>query len=475
MNGRLVLIVGAGVKPSKSNVKPASSSAKMGDVERRAALVRLGADVLADTLIKLTPWNKEVDETVERLVCVPERNVARFKDRLANLSCMDAFIDWRGLSGFAHEIEFLLADLKASITVGRTGFELVIFFFDSEKDILENCDDDGVVGDVFQNDAVDLLGYFGANCDDKEWLCDALMRLYAQDSYGVRSAIFDNAAQYLPVENVRELIDRLQKERQNEPKDYEKQRWSSAIESLARQLNDPELFEQARRARQQTLSPKDVCDIARMRFDTGDAQAALCILQEVITTSTGSHEYNQLLLAIHRKLKNKNEESVLAWRMFKEHRSQESLKTLLQAIGKDQRKTVIEKEAQEVLVSKALSYTDAEFLIGCGLLDEAEQYLWDRADQLQGGFYSHILPLAEAMEKDGRFLIATMLYRGLLNAILDRAYAKAYHHGVDYLRKLDAMARTVTRWQNLVPHAGYIQELRISHGRKSSFWGQYEH
>jgi hypothetical protein len=161
--------------------------------------------------------------------------------------------------------------------------------------------------------------------------------------------------------------------------------------------------------------------------------------------------------------------------MFREHRSEESLQTLLRAIGKDQRSLVIKKQAQEILSEKALSYTDAEFLISCNMLDDADKYIWDRASQLRGGFNSHILPLAKAMENNRRFLTATILYRALLDAILARAYAKAYHHGVDYLRKLDAMAKEVKAWKNIVPHPGYIQELRISHGRKSSFWGQYEH
>ncbi len=458
----------------KTTLKGAVALAKTADTDRRTALVKLGVEALADTLIKLAPQNKEVDETIERLVCTPDENAARFEHRLANLSCMDDFVDWRGLSAFVHELQFLLAELKASVTDGRTGFELVVLFFESEQDIFENCDDDGLVGAVFQNDAVEFLGYFGSRCEDKDWLCDELMRLYEQDSFGVRSGIFDNTAQYLSEEKIRLLAVRLQRELQQEPKDYEKRRWLSAIESLARQLKDPDLFEQARRWGRQKLSSEDTCDIARIWFEADDAETALFLLQDIGSECVRSHGYNELLLAIHTKLGNRSEQSMVAWRMFREHRCQDSLNALLQVIGKDQRNLVVGKQAQEILAEKRLSYSDAEFLIDCGLLDEADKYIWDRASQLRGGFYSHILPLAKAMEKDRRFLTATILYRALLDAILARAYAKAYHHGVDYLRKLDAMAKEINLWKNVVPHAGYIQELRISHGRKSSFWVQYE-
>jgi len=456
----------------KHEAEPAIA-ARTSDVERRPALVKLGAETLADALINLSRSNKEVDETLERLISTPDKNAERFKNRLANLSCFDEFVDWRALSAFVHELEFLLAELKAGVTNGPIGFELVVSFFDSEREILENCDDSGSVGAVFQNDAVELLGHFGASCDDKNWLCDQLMRLFEHDSYGVRSTIFDNAAQYLPEENVRLLITRLEQARQNKSQDYERQRWSTAIESLARQLKDVELFEQARRGKSQALSPDDIYEIARMRFDGGDAQTALSLVQEIDITR--SHKYGELMLAIHEKLGNKDEQTAVAWRMFRQYRTLESLNALLEIIGEEQRNTVIQKQAQEILDDKGMSYGDAEFLIGCGLLDEAEKYLWEHASQLRGGFYSHVLPLAEAMEKDGRLIIATVLYRALLNALLERAYAKAYHHGVDYLLKLDTMAKEIKQWQNIVPHAGYFQELRISHGRKSSFWSQYEH
>lgn len=455
----------------KNSVAPV----KTADAERRAALIELGAEILADTLIRLAPWSHEVDETIERLVSNSANNVSRFKHRLSNLSCLDEFVDWRRLNIFVRELEFLLAELKASVTDGRTGFELVVFFFNSEQEIFANCDDDGSVGSVFQNDAVELLAYFGSRCDDKDWLCDELMHLYQQDLFGVRSKVFDNVAQYLPEEHIRQLIARLQLARQQEPKDYERRRWSLAIESLARQLKEPEIFEQARRWGRQSISPEDALDIAQMWFDCGDAETALSLLQEFSAVQARSHRCSKLLLAIHEKLGNKGKQATIAWRLFKEHRSEESLQALLQVIGGEQRNLVIKKQAKEILSEREFSYTDAAFLISCGLLDEAEKYIWERASQLRGDFYFHVLPLAQAMETNRRFLTATILYRSLLDAILARAYAKAYHHGVDYLRKLEAMAEKIKLWQDMVPHAGYIQELRISHGRKSSFWGQYEH
>jgi len=339
---------------------------------------------------------------------------------------------------------------------------------------LNNCDDDGHVGCVFQNDAVDLLAHFGAHCADKDWLCDELLRLYGQDAYGVRSNLFNNVSLYIPEEQLRQLVDRLRHGQQKELQDYESHRWASAIESIARQLRDPVLFEQARRSMRATLSADDICAIAQVRFDAGDAQSALSLLQEAAIPSMRSYEYDQLLLAIHKKLNNAKETSAITWSLFRQHRSLESLDTLLKTIGADQRPAVIWKESQTILSLKELSYTDAKFLIDCGLMDEAEQYLWKRTGQLKDGFYGDILDLAEAMKMNRRFLMATVLYRALLDAILVRAYAKAYHHGVDYLQTLDAIAMQIRDWDSLIQHTEYVKDLRVSHKRKSSFWIQYE-
>src|SRR3989304_7535704 len=92
--------------------------------------------------------------------------------------------------------------------------------------------------------------------------------------------------------------------------------------------------------------------------------------------------------------------------------------------------------------NRTLSYSDAAVLIEMGRMDEAEPYLLDRIDQLNGDFYGSLLPLAEAMEADGRPLPATVLYRALLDSILRRAQTKTYQHGVRYLKKLDRLAQS---------------------------------
>jgi hypothetical protein len=114
------------------------------------------------------------------------------------------------------------------------------------------------------------------------------------------------------------------------------------------------------------------------------------------------------------------------------------------------------------------------FLVETGHLDAAEAYLLKRTAELDGDFYSGLLPLAEAMEAGGRLLCASIIYRALLDSILRRAYSKAYNHGVSYLKKLDMLAPAVSNWRGFGSHDLYIKHLRVQHARKRSFWPRYE-
>jgi hypothetical protein len=107
-------------------------------------------------------------------------------------------------------------------------------------------------------------------------------------------------------------------------------------------------------------------------------------------------------------------------------------------------------------------------------MDDAESYILSRAGELDGDFYSSLVPLAKSMDAEGRHLVATVLYRALLDSILESGNTRAYSHGVRYLKKLDKMASSVTDWKGFPKHSSYVSALRTAHGRKHSFWALYD-
>ena len=119
-------------------------------------------------------------------------------------------------------------------------------------------------------------------------------------------------------------------------------------------------------------------------------------------------------------------------------------------------------------------YTTSRF-IDVKKYDEAEICILVMAGTktLNGHFCETLLPMAKSMESEARMLAAYVIYRALLESILDRKFYKAYLHAAKYLKKLDHLAAEIEDWQDLGEHGMYHVWLNQVHGKKSSFWKHY--
>ncbi len=442
---------------------------------KKARLIELGAEALADALLELADHNDAADDLVERMIATPEENIERFKAKLRSLKRSRHFIHWRESASFARRLETLLQDLRANVDDPKIGSKLVAAFYETDKGTLGNCDDSsGHVGEVYRFDAKELFVSYARRCPDKEWLTELVFKLNKYDDYGVRDTLIDCAVEYLPEPNIRNLINMLQKTADKEEDEYAKRHWLHLIESLARQNRDARLFEKVRTDSWGTLSTAAFVDIAQVYLESGDPEAALSWLDKISPNETHQiDERDRLLLEILGRLGETEKQKDVARRIFRRHRSNDSLEALLSVIGAQKRESVITEETDLILSAKTLSLSDTAFLMEMGQVEDAERYLLDRVDQLNGDFYGSLLPLADAMETNERHMAAIVVYRALLDSILRRGRTKTYPHGVRYLKKLDRLARSVSDWRGMDDHDTYLQQLRQAHGRKSSFWSRY--
>ena len=447
-----------------------------GDDNTRKRLIQLGSEQLADMLMELADRSRDADDMIKRMTARPSENIKRFKTKLASIKRARRFIDWRGISDFARELEQMLSDLEAGIDDPKPGIELVTAFFEADRFIFERCDDSrGSVGDVFRTTARDLFVHYASLCADKAWLVDKLIELYAEDEYGVRDVILHAAHQYLPEDLLQNLADRLWQRSQQERQDtYQARHWLLVLETVARQLKNAALYEKAQRAERPELSTSAQIDIARVYLESGDFKAALSWLECVQVEPYRSSDRDNLLLAAYRELGDTDKAAEVALRTLRRSRSKENLEILLSIIGDNERERVIEAEVSAILVSKEFLQKDADFLIVLDRIDDSEVYLLNHTNGFDGDYYTGLLSLTEAMEKNGRWLAASMIYRALADSILTRTVSKYYHHGIRYLKKLDSLAVNILDWRNFEDHESYKAGLLKNHGRKSSFWAGYK-
>lgn len=405
-----------------------------------------------------------------------KETIKQLKAKLTALKRTRRFIRWGESAGLARELRDLLCEIEEGVDDPRIGVDLLASFYTTDRSVFERCDDSsGHVGDVYCYEAREMFISFAGCCPDKKWLTNLVLKTSLQDDYGVRDVLINSVKAYLPEVQIRDLVARFQDRADQEQDEYQCRHFLGLVESLARQLGDAVLFEKTRLAAWGDPSTSACVNIAQVYLECGDEQTALGWLERIPQQEAyHARERDQLLLEIYNRLGDEEGRAKVAWRSFRSARSATTLKQLLTVVGDDQKESLLAEEVTSILANKSLSLVDAAFLIEIEDWDAAATYLLDRVDQLNGDFYSHLLPLAEPLETVGRSLAASILYRALLDSILRRAQPRTYSHGARYLRKLDLLAKCVDDWRSVEPHSIYLEHLRQKHGRKTSFWDRYD-
>jgi hypothetical protein len=128
------------------------------------------------------------------------------------------------------------------------------------------------------------------------------------------------------------------------------------------------------------------------------------------------------------------------------------------------------ERARELAAARKDPVVVALLLMDIGDDAEAEEALTGNPAAIEGRDYATLVPLAKALEGKGLRTAATLVYRALLVAILERAYAPAYRHAARYWARLAALAPTYIGPRHLESRAEFEARIRAQHKRKSSFW-----
>lgn len=104
------------------------------------------------------------------------------------------------------------------------------------------------MGDVFRYDAKELFVEYASRCSDKEKVANIILKLNLKDECQVEDTLLICASRSAcPDPVIKSMIKELQALADKEEEDeYKKRHHLMLIESLARQIKDAKLFEQAR-------------------------------------------------------------------------------------------------------------------------------------------------------------------------------------------------------------------------------------
>ena len=201
--------------------------------EWKARLIELGAETLAESIMRLACYDDRVYNMVRTLAATtPEESADIFRQQLKRAGDGE-YLPHDRAGELALDLTTLLQSLRHSVRDPRMGLELLAEFYRADATILERSDDSyGEIGSAFQSDAQTLLTEYGVRCEDKAWLQDLLIELYAGDEYGVRDKLFTTAQEIFSESDIQVLLSKLQQKADFEHGRVSKQRWLRVIEAL---------------------------------------------------------------------------------------------------------------------------------------------------------------------------------------------------------------------------------------------------
>ena len=167
-----------------------------------------------------------------------------------------------------------------------------------------------------------------------------------------------------------------------------------------------------------------------------------------------------------------SEARALRWRLFEDTLDAGALREHIAHLPDFEDVDALDAAFAHALAS-AHVYAALRFLIEWPRLDLAERLVVKHRGEWEGRRYEILGPAAEALVS-GHPLAAIILFRALINAILERGQSLAYPHAARYFAELEALApREDPAWP-IDPAQTYREELRRRHGRKLGFWSLLE-
>ncbi|MEM7529608.1 MAG: DUF6880 family protein [Pseudomonadota bacterium] len=459
-------------------------------------LKALGADKLARLVLDETEGNAAFKRQVTAALAglAGPQAVAKIIDRrLAGLERAKSFVDWDKARAFRDDLKSVVDTIQSELAgpAPDLAADRLLRFIATHEAVFERVDDsNGYVQDVYYQ-AIEAVGAVTeqVGAEDAAALPERIMAALGETSHGYLVDVTEAVAPHLPRPVLSdwdaELTSRIDRNAEEE-RARATDRWHTSMTSQWREMRqiiagargDLDLL--MRLEREKPAHTRDTAGIAVRLLDAGRAHEALDWVREpLLHPGRPGHDRPapaRLLLEarILRALGRDTEAAGLLGQGFAETLDAELLRAHLKALP-DFKDIEAEERALALARAHADPLTAVGFFMEWSCLDEAAGVVVAHRAVWNGGAW-HILPqIAEALGHDHP-VAATILYRALLDSILDGARSKAYPHGVRYLTTLRRLAPAAvtdpSRPADLESHADYEAGLRVAHGRKAGFWNR---
>ncbi|MDN3397784.1 hypothetical protein QL919_03470 [Psychrobacter sp. APC 3426] len=490
------------------------------DTTQKRSLSQLPKATLVDFVSDVYGVDKLLDKKIERLLLQSDKPklIKKLTSNLKGLRRRRKFLDYWEYSDFVTELHYLADDVMSLYPERpKACLDLLELFIDSTDSSLERVDDSyGEIGDLYRSLTSSWLKV-AATCyqqekqilpvDEQDILSHAwLEKVKAMDDdndYGTKDNLLAGIGQLFSEPEIRGLISDYQQEYETilikeadhkeatkgfKKRDYEvdytisqeKSRIESALEEVAKALGDVGLFEVIYREihPKRPLHPRYLVDLIEFLMDAEAYNLALGHLTDEWQSDDLQYKLKrlELLNQIYEQQNDIEAQLKVLGEAFELQPSVRRLKAVM-AIATPAQQAYWRKKSYELAAQQDEVVTAISLLLALGEVDFANKIAVKRHTEFTDLHYITLTQLLKELPAETD-LLQVIIYRSLLDDILDNARTKAYGHAARYYKKLfqlDFLVSKMNRGYNdLITPQAYTRALIQKHGKKYSFWERVE-
>ena len=437
--------------------------------ELRAKLEEVDRDQLASLITQLADEDNGIRDRAEALALRgdPTAHADALRQRLERWKRGRHFISYSETTTFARQLDTWLDELEEELLAvnPEVTLKLVDAFIRSDRRIFDRADDsNGSIGDAYRR-ACGLWLRTAARLGASPTWVDRLHDLHADNGYGVRDALLDDAGTLLSELELRRLANIYEQEFRTETKQRTRDPYRSlapaaAMGQVARAARDAELYERSVRLHSPQPNTLQTLEIAKqyVRFEPVDKAVPW------LTGAAGSRrdvDRLDLLAAAYEKLGYRSRLLEVRRQFWENTLSAEALReyiTLLPPSERDEaRRRAVERasHSDDVIMGTSL-------LLSLGESASAEALAWRLRDRLIDAYYTHLINLTKQFEAADCALGAVLCLRALTDQILMAGRAKTYAMPSDTSIASPQLDSRVSNYRELPDHRRYLEDFCFS-------------
>lgn len=443
---------------------------------------RQPADTLADLLLELAAERDDVRTRLERLALSdqPKALAAAFRKPLAGWKRATRFLGYAEARAFGRELEQWLDQIERELMPQdpALALDLAEAFVLADAKFFERADDsDGAVGDAVRAGCrLWLRCAAGCEAPVSQWPA-RIAALFDADAVGARDEFLRRADLLLDAAGLQELVETYEQRLDalladgshacGRPLPTGVFNLSAALSLLSEALRDPDIHVRAVLRYSPQPNPVQKEAFVRAYLDANRPADALRWLEG----GWGSAEASRMHLQAQalQRLGRTKEAAALRQQIFESTLALHDLQAWLGLLPPGAQAKAV-AQARVLALERDDPVAAATVLLELGDDAQAERILVQSPNKLRSAGYGPLLPLAKALEQRQLWAGATIVYRDLLLDILERASTPAYRHGASYWNRLQQLAGACSGLSLTPTPAAFEAEVRLRHGRKSSFW-----